>query len=400
MYTIPYYVSDAAFPFTLGMQSAYATFADPTNGNQLLTSNTVNFTTTPIFESLICGRGVAPLVHMYETWTPGQSIALSIQSQGIASGYPVDWTKGTATIILKGPTTVTYSNLSLNSYGGVTVKAPSAVGHYSIDCKVSGVPNYTLGDTGYTTPTFLVSELHPLGGIKLNTNPTTIVTGTPIQMYIVFEAGPGLPTPTGYYSINIGSGSQMNYTQPMKMASNGTASITLTAIQNLYNAKSITILYEGDAYYKVQDFFFSMTNPAITGGSGGGTTPSHPTATPKSHATPTPANSGVAGGSGAVATPTPGAGPSALGAFGLFSGGGLIALLVIVALLALSGGVGTFALLSRRGSASAPPRMPDYPAQWPARSTLDVATAPNLDAARPDAPPWWRQDGGPSDGQQ
>ncbi len=400
--TVTYYVSDAAFPFTVGNQSAYATFADPTNGDQLLTSKTVTFTTTPIIANLYCGGGVAPLVYTNLTWTPGQSIPLSIQSQYIGTGYPIDWPKGTATITLKGPTTVTYSNLTLNSKGGVTVKAPTTVGYYTMDCKVSGVPDYSFPDTGFSLTKFLVSELQPLGGIKLYTNPRTIVTGTPIQMYIVFEAGPGLPTPTGYYTITIGSGIQKNYTQPLKIAPDGTASITLSPISNLFNAQSVTIYYEGNPYYKVQDAFFPMTNPAIPG-SGGGTTPSKPTATPKPHATATvSATATVDAGSGATSgppaqAPTPSATPSVLGAFGPFSGGGLIALLVIVALLALGGGVGTFALLSRRGSA---PVSPDYPVQGPARSPLDVDTASNLDATLPQAPPWWRKDDGPYDGQQ
>lgn len=329
-----------------------------------------------------------------------------MQTQDEDPYFSIDWTKGAVTITLKGPKTVTYSNLPLNSSGATTITAPTTLGNYAMDCIVKGVPYYSFSDTGFSSPAYLVSQMKLLGGIKLFTNPTTLVQNRSIQMYIVFEPGPGLPTPTGVFSVQVGTGNWAYYTRPQKIAPDGTGSLTLAPIQNLYAANSITITYFGDLNYKQQYKTFPMTNPAISGG--GGTTPGQPTATPKPHVTATAGATPTAGaGSGATSgppaqapTPTPGAGSSVLGAFGPFSGGGLIALLVIVALLALGGGVGTFVVLSRRGSAPAPHNPSDYPAQWPARSPLDVDTSPRLDTTRPEAPPWWRQDGGPYGGQQ
>ncbi|MDE3231331.1 MAG: hypothetical protein KGO05_15745, partial [Chloroflexota bacterium] len=334
----------------IGAHSAVATFTNPST-NQVSTSGTVNFTISPIYEGLMCDTS-GPMTA--RVWAPGQSVTITMQSENTGS-LPLDWTKGTASITLKGPITVTYSHLSMDSAGNATFTAPTTVGFYEIACSVSGVPNYTLGDTGFSSPSYLVSEGHEFGAVKLYTNPRTLTTGVPIQMYIVFVAAPGIPTPTGEFTVYIGSGSQFLFLQNgAHIGSGGATSISLAPISNLYGANSITINYFGDPYYKPQEWTFTMTNPSIpgSGGSAGnGTTSKKPTATPKPRATATAGAiatpAGVSTGSGAATSQENK--PLVLGAFGPLSGGGLIALIVLIALLALGGGVGAFALLSRRG---------------------------------------------------
>lgn len=359
-FTMPIDLPATSYGLMPGPHTVYARIINP-DTKVATTSNTVSFTISPIYSGLMCGVGSSGAnINGSATWTPGQTVTIAMQNETSDPNVPLDWTKGTATITLTGPKTFTYPNLSLDSNGATTFPAPTTVGRYEMDCKVSGVPYYTFGDSLGGVASYLVSESKALGGVKLYTNPTTLVVNQATQMYVVFLAAPGLPTPTGEFVIYIGQGAYFYYTQSIKIGSSGTAFVKVGALPNLYSANNITVHYFGDPYYKDQSVNFTLTNPAIPGSGGGGTTPGHASATATPHAKATasatgtaPASSGATSGGLPSATPTAGSSPSVLGSFGPLSGGGMVALLMVIALLVVGSSAGTFVLLSRRSAARA-----------------------------------------------
>ena len=141
--------------------------------------------------------------------------------------------------------------------GWLNVRAPTTPGYYTMTCAFDGYGNYAPSTSGAVGA--YISAFNQIGGIKLYTNPTTYNPYKSCVVYIVFQAAPGGPTPTGNTSLTIGR----NYTASVDIASNGTLSVRLNPLPLPEGANQITVDYSGDAYYRWASSTFSFTNPAI-----------------------------------------------------------------------------------------------------------------------------------------
>lgn len=369
---------------TIGDHSAYATVTNPETGQQSQ-SNTVNFTISKLNFSLSCAVDGS----MRNIFKPGVVAQVSLSAQNMQSNLPLNWNEGTATVTFSGPTTTTFQSLQPDSNGVVTVKTPPLVGRYNIDCSFSGTSYYAASAVSWTTFPLLISEMSQLGGVQLYTNPTTIVGKQPIELYIVFRAASGLPTPTGQYNVTIGT-NPMLYTKSINLGPNGDSQITIQPNPNATfgSLDQITIHYFGDGYYDDQSYNFPMTNPPIPsangGGSGGGgvagTAPTQPKATGTPNAVSTTTATVPAGGatnsSPAPTTSVPTSTPNIFSIFTPLSWtNGALWLVALVLLLAVGAGVGTFVWFGRRGGndSSLAPIAPIVP---PERARLDDDTLP------------------------
>ena len=242
-----------------------------TTTSTLIVSNIITITVVKgDINDLICN--VTNLTYTY-TYALGQDMTIVFNLDPANSLQD-----SSGSVEFKGPTTVTFTNLKLNSNAEVTVKAPSTPGLYKIVCSYDGSPQYN----SFTGTSFgvIVSTQHQTGQMRLYTNPTTITSQQSILWYLVIPAGSGLPTPTGSFDIVINNSS----TTPIQLSANGDATIQTTTPPSVYG--NIYILYFGDSVYASESVSFPLTNPAIPGGGGGGTNPT---------ATPAPANTATAG---------------------------------------------------------------------------------------------------------
>lgn len=314
--------------YTIGSRTA--TLQATVNGQAVATS-TVTFTINPVVTSTNCGVNTPGPV-----FQAGSALQIGQQVQGPNTNYTPDWTKSMFDITLTGPQPVTYTNIKPDTSPGagwLNVPAPSTPGQYTMTCKFDG------DSSGYYAPStsgpvpVVISAFNQIGGIQLYTNPTTYNPYQSCDVYIVFQAAAGGPTPTGRAFITIGQSS----TAVMDIASDGTLSVRLDPQQQPESAgNQIKVDYLGDSYYRSASSTFSFTNPAIPGGAqtGGGSGSGSKAGTPGATATKT-------------ATGTPGAAtPSAAGArsanagqshSGSSGGSPLLWIVVLVLVLGLGG---------------------------------------------------------------
>ncbi len=349
--------SDSAIP--PGDHTASATFDNYDTG-VTTASNTINFTVTKASMNLAC----AIVGVLYYIWKPGQTEQI-VLSESSNNQIPLDWTQGTATVTFVGPTTVIESDLQPNSGGIMTITMPSQLGWYALSCSFTGAAYYAAAVVTGINKEYLISEMSPLGGLQLYTNPTTMRANQATQMYIVFKAAPGLPIPTGTFNISIGVPLSY-YTDSITIGANGTVAITLAPLAILGSGAIVSIHYFGDLYYNNQAVNFSGTNPPIPGNGGGsgngggagatGSAPAKPSGTPGATPGATPIGSATASATArGAATPAPSpVGLTSSSAPSTWTGGALL-LLALVILLVAGSGVGTFFLLSRRGDPPASP---------------------------------------------
>ena len=277
----------------------------------------------------------------------GQSLTFGMSFQD-SPNYPVDWQNGTYTITFKGPTTISVANVAPDSNDTITIHAPTAIAEYGQpDCTFNGTSLYNSATATAVGQPILVSEEHALGSVQVFTNPTTLSGGQPADIYIVFHAAPGLPTPTGYVSLTFG----YTYTNAIAIGSGGVIYAHLPPLPSLSGLTQFQIDYEADPYYNSATLNFPLTNPPIPGGVGGGNggggtggSFGSPQATPSGtpHATATATR---------VATPTvTTASPNAIHTTTGSSGGTTTALWLAGALgvLVVLGGAGGFFVWSRR----------------------------------------------------
>jgi hypothetical protein len=388
-------IFDAAHSITLavGQHTVVANFTDLTT-HEMVTSNAVTLTVNKIQATLSCGVSSSGTGFATQAvWTPGQTVYVVMRSSYQDPNYPIQWSQSVVTIRLRGPDIYVYVGPPMTNSGIATITAPALVGQYELDCQIDNMADYYFPDTGYSFPNYLDTKGQMLGGVTLSTTPSALTTGVPIQVSVKFKPAPGFPIPGGQCTVYLSGGSQIIYLRKGVPINVSVASFSVSPISELYGAKSITVDYLGDPYYKPQVWTFPLTNPSGPGGGGGGGSKS--TATPKpstagvAEATATPASPTAGADTGGGIAPVSGGGPAVLGVFGPLSGGTLIAALVVIALLAMGGGAGTFLLLSRGGGSES--TMPS--AAMPA--------APLPDAPRsPDGPPLpWGPVDGPSGGQ-
>ncbi len=367
------YTADASvFTWDIGTRTATATITDPVVSPSI-TSNKVSFTITQILTTLSCDLPMLLL--------PGQAEQVPLHVDGLDGLVPLDWTTVTASVWLVGPKTVTYANLVPTSAGVVSITTPMQTGRYSLNCSYSGTAYYAPAQATSVNKDRLISEMRPLGGIQLYTTPQTMVANQTTQMLVVFKAAPGLPTPTGSFNITMPGPRGVIFTPSTSIGPNGTASLTLDPIPNLYGATGITVHYFGDPTYNDQSVNFPMTNPPVPGGGSGGGGAPHSQATPTANAT---ATADATPGASAGATSTP---PTAMQRAGdfpqIWTSGGLLALLITILLLLVLSSATVYVLWRRRRQAL----RSGAPAQTRACLPETVSTTPVL-RQEPSASHW------------
>jgi hypothetical protein len=209
--------------------------------------------------------------------------------------------------------------------------------------------------------------MRPLGTVQLFTNPTTLVSGQPVDMEVVFHAGSGCPIPDKYFSIDLFGGGNYYFTKTIPINPGGDTLVHLGPLPNLTGVTNVRVDYPGDACYAPANVLFSLTNSPIPGagggsggGSGGGTSP---TATSVgSHATASPTTAAAAG--GARLTPTP-LGTNPRGAYSTNTSrnqrDGALWWVILAALVILGGAGGGVLWWWWRGTPAVPDDAPTLP---------------------------------------
>ncbi len=346
--------------YATGLRTATAR---ATVSGQVVATGTVTFMVNKIVTTIKCFVNTPGTV-----FQAGSTLQIEQQVQGPNTNYTPDWTQSKFDITLTGPESVTYTNITPDTTPGagwLYVKAPTTPGNYNMKCTFDGYGDYAPS----TSNTFgvAISSFHQIAGIKLYTNPTTYNPYKSCDVYIVFQAAPGGPAPTGRSSITIGR----NYTATMNIAANGTLSVRLAPLQLPGGADQITVYYMGDSYYRWTNSNFSFINPPIpsgtkVGGNSQGTATAQGTA---SETSTTESGTPTAVGAGNV-VPTTGSQSGDNGGPALAI---ILAALVLVA-LGLTAGIAIYlirrrALAAPGGSGAAPmgdnwPNSP--PGQWDA----------------------------------
>ncbi len=322
----------------IGDHTAVAMFTNPATG-QTTQSNSVNFTINKLNFTLDC-TFKGSITNIFK---PSTSVQVALGAENTESNLPLNWNVGSVSIWFSGPMTTAPQTLQPTSDGLVTVTTPSKVGRYNPHCAFSGSTYYNAANTDWTTFPLLISDMSQLGGVQLYSNPTTFVGTQTMELYIVFHAAPGLPTPTGEYNVTMGT-NPLYYTNSLTVGPNGDSSVTLKPNPNFKGASQITVHYFGDGYYNDQSYTFPMTNPAIPGGAsgsgGGGAKPAQPKATATAHAKAT-ASATATVADGATPAATPASGHAILSATASPLGGNVGWLVaVLVGLIVLGGAIG------------------------------------------------------------
>lgn len=329
----------------VGSHTAQAEYLETQTNSWIPSNNTVTFSITkgtPTLHCVIQSGGI--------TISPGEMLQIETDATAEKTSVPVS---GTFSIRFIGPTTVTTTGLQPDSNHLVTVSAPPQIGNYTnVWCIFEGNASFNSVSTNISGQQVLVSEKRQMGGASLYTNPTTLMAYQPADAYIVLHAGAGLPTPTGYCHINLGTSS----TNAFALGPNGDVLVHLDRLPSLAGASQIDVVFQGDPYYDAATFHFPLTNPPIPGGasgnSGGG---AQGKATATASATGTPRASATAtAGDGAVSTAAVG---SSAGLAAQPGSGGMLWLWVALGVLVLGGGGAAGAVYvvrrSRRAGASA-----------------------------------------------
>lgn len=269
--------------------------------------------------------------------SPGEMLQIETDASAANTSIQVS---GTFSIQFIGPQTVTTIGLHPDSNNLVAVPAPAQIGYYrEVWCIFEGNASFNSTSMNIAGQPVMVSEKHQLGGADFFSNPTTLIAYQPADVYVVFHAGASLPTPTGYFHINLGDST----TNAVALGPNGDLLLHLDRVPSLAGASQIDVVYQGDPYYDVATFHFPLTNRPIPGGtaSGGGSA--------QGKASPSPGATATAG-NGAVPTAATGSGASQTGS------GGMLWLWVALVVLVLGGGgaAGTvyFVRRSRRAESS------------------------------------------------
>lgn len=264
------------------------------------------------------------------------------------SGHAVDWQDATYTLTFVGSQTFTDTNLTADSSGQGTALTPPVPGNYKYQCTFNGTSNFNSAKSGFGSMLVVSANHQPT--IKLYSNPTTIKGGQSTTLEIVISGAPGLPAPTGQFSLFMGN----RFTRAVNLGSNGSAEVQTTFPSPL-PAKTLEVDYFGDTVYARANASFPLTNPPIS--KGGTPPPPAPTSTATSTSTPTggstpaPSSTTIAnsGAPSANSGTTPGSHPTDLTSAQGFPGFWIV-LLVLLGLVA--GGSGVFLVLRQRARAA------------------------------------------------
>jgi hypothetical protein len=237
-------------PLSVGQHAVVAQYKSPSH---VLTSAPVILNVLKKTPGLDCS--INNVTNTYATNTP-----LTITVGFSNTNAPVDIQNGTFSITFTGPRTFTSANLRANSAGQVFASIPSARGIYQTRCAFSGTASFNSVATQMNMPTVVVSANNQPGRIALYTNPTPVTHGPNITWRVVVSARPGLPTPTGNVSVDIGR----SYTKLMALGSGGIVTFQAVA-PSQESLASIRVWYYGDPVYASAGADFPPTTPPIPG---------------------------------------------------------------------------------------------------------------------------------------
>lgn len=318
--------------------TAIASYSDPSTGS--LQSDSVSFTVakaTPTVECTVwdATRPMDPSAPLH--------IRIILSLQG--SYMQVDQTNRIYTVQFVGPTTVTTAPQQVDINNQVTVSAPSQYGLYSqVFCVYGGDDFFTPASGIAVGQDLLISRRLQLGGAEFFSNPTTLTSNQPTDIYVVFHAGAGLPTPTGFFNVEFG---YSIISRGLTLGPNGDY-LGHTTIPNISGLNHVVISYNGDPYYEPKDFSFPLTNPPIPGSaSSSGSAQGRATATASATGTP---GAATAVGEGT----TPGATGAAASLATQPGSGGMVWLWAALGVLVVGGGAAGAVYVVRRSRRAGP----------------------------------------------
>jgi hypothetical protein len=283
-------------PLPVGPHSVYAQYS---RGDVLVMSDPVVLTVVKATPDLQCdGVGVDP-------YASGQAITITMQ---LTSSAPVDWQNGTFAMTFRGTQTFTVGGLTANGSEQVVAAAPAVPDVYQPICSFSGTPSFNAAEAPTSVRSLTVTANHPIGGIRLQTDPADLASGVSATWTVTVLRGPGLPAPTGPVSLRIGS---YAFSQWITLTGGGSVTFQTTlpalAPNNLLGPTPIRVLYHGDTVYVAASADFPMSNSAPSG------LASSPQAAPAAGSQPTSPNAAASSDPAAssgppVADATPGTG--------------------------------------------------------------------------------------------
>jgi len=277
-------------PLSVGSHSVYAQYS---SGNILVTSDPVTLTVLKATPDLQCmGVGADP-------YPPGQPITITVQ---LTSSAPVDWQNGTFAMTFRGTQTFTVGGLTANGSEQVVAAAPAVPDVYQPICSFSGTPSFNAAQAPTSVRSLTVTANHPIGGIRLQTDPADLAGGVSATWTVTVLPGPGLPAPTGSVSFIIGS---YVFSQWTALTGGGSVTFQTTlpalAPNSALGPTPIRVLYHGDTVYSAASADFPMSNPAPSDPA------NSPQAAPAAGAQPTSPDPAASSGP-PVADATPGTG--------------------------------------------------------------------------------------------
>ncbi len=323
--TIYFSQQQTATPTPIGAYTMSATYQ--INSTTTLQSNTISFNVIKDIPVLQClGQGWLLKIHSQKTFDLYVELESDVIQNTPQASYDVS---------LVGPAIFTYKNLSLDSSQNLHIPMPQVPGKYTINCTYNG-DNYDSPITTSQSGIYFSLGLSIGGPIQLYSNPTPIVAGKQLQLYVVIPGQPGYPPPTG--NIYFGTGGYT--TNDIPLNSNGSQIVNLY-IQFLNG--QITVNYIGDANYAGYSQTFGVNVPPFPSSGGSGK--------PAATATPKPKPTATAEATATIAppvTPAPSATPILSAGASNSSGLPINGIIITVIAILLAGGAATGVFILRR----------------------------------------------------
>lgn len=245
---------------------------------------------------------------------------------------PTGLSGGAFSVTFTGPHTFTSPAAALDANSQFAAVSPPAPGVYQAVCNFSGNAQYSSLSVPMNNRQVTVSAGQTVGGIALYTNPAPLVFNAPTTWRVIVAAQRGLPTPSGYVSLRIGS----SFTKILQLGPDGTLTFDATC-PGFGPSDEIQVSYSGDAVYAAKLVYFSTATRPIQAGSNASSS------TPQGVALPATGSPSAAPSGKPSLSPSPTSLPSLVPALGRTLGA---ASNRISATWYFAGGVGLLALLA------------------------------------------------------
>lgn len=245
----------------VGQHSVVAEYVSPKVGT--ITSDPVTLTVVRRPTQLTCGF---PSVLTIAGAPLSFPVTLSEGTNGYAPG-------GTFGITFSGGQTFTRDGLVQGASWLVNTTAPTVPDVYHLSCSFSGTATLAPAEQQWGSP-LTVSAGHATGAIRLRTDPAPVTAGVPITWDVTVPGAAGLPAPTGYVSIRVGSA----FTHIIPLEAGGHVRFDTTPYP--FSGSAILVSYQGDTVYGPTITNLTFDTPPISGGTsappGGGGAASAP----------------------------------------------------------------------------------------------------------------------------